>query len=208
MAGREDGVCLVTIRDDRDPAGVLISFLRWQGDESSWGDRGVPLEKRRLPDLVGGMFEAALFVGPAAHHHWQHQVPELHALTTVVFPGFWCEFSGDEDIASVTALRKLTPTLSWDRVAHPRVELEYSLPEALAGSVGGKGLVTEAKILEETANLSQSSKGFILCENYQSDQMRLECLGAELVRVIARDAMQDCEVAGAQDLIRNFLRRS
>ncbi|MFF4112139.1 hypothetical protein [Streptomyces sp. NPDC001714] len=127
-------------------------------------------------EALGYAFDAVAAVVPGVHGHHRVQNPDLAPVTTIVFPAYRCEFSGQETLEEAeTRYHKMLATADVGRGPMPFLKMRFDNPRTGGGSNNpGRALARPEVLLAEIAELRNAPGGFVEYENHAGDVGRVE----------------------------------
>lgn len=121
----------------------------------------------------GYEFDAVMLIAPAVHRSHASENPDLHARTTVVFPGWHYEFSGNETEAELKfrcGNPQGIPISKLTRSPEPFLKMRYDNTRTKAGSQGPDRGFTKLPVLLRELELLEGAPGsFVEYENYRGE---------------------------------------
>ncbi|GAA3851262.1 hypothetical protein [Streptomyces sedi] len=159
-------------RDGRmDEAAVVFSRQRADG----------LADPTRAMNAVGGFsapgyrFDVLAALPPKVHRHYEYENPGLDPFVRVVFPGYTCEFAGDESEEEVLALRRLLNPSVLAREPVPYLKMRFDNTRTQARSRGSaRGFARHAMFHHELGELEGSPGSFVEFENRHHEVWRVE----------------------------------
>ncbi|MCG7202798.1 hypothetical protein [Streptomyces arenae] len=127
-------------------------------------------------EAPGYAFDSVAATVPEVHGHHRVQNPDLTPVTTIVFPAYRCEFSGQETLEEAEArYHKMLPTADIGRGPVPFLKMRFDNPRTGGGSNNpGRALARPEVLLAEIPELRNAPGGFVEYENHAGDVRRLQ----------------------------------
>lgn len=111
-------------------------------------------------------FDAVAALPPGIHRHYEYENPDFDPFVTVVFPGYRCEFAGDETAPEVLARRRLINPSVLDREPSPFLKMRYANTRTLSRSKGkDRGVAAFDVLLRELPLVENAPDSFVEFEN-------------------------------------------
>lgn len=111
-------------------------------------------------------FEAVATLPPGVHLHYEYENPDFNPFVFVVFPGYRCEFAGDESEPETLARRRLINPSVLDREPSPFLKMRYDNTRTLSRSKGkDRGIAAINVLLRELPLLEDAPGSFVEFEN-------------------------------------------
>ncbi|MDT0268052.1 hypothetical protein RM844_17360 [Streptomyces sp. DSM 44915] len=121
----------------------------------------------------GFAFDTLAALPPAVHQHYEYENPELNPFVYEVFPGYACEFAGDENEAETQARRRLISPSTLDREPVPYLKMRFRNTRTGVHSQGTqRGLAPLAILHQELAGLMDAPGSFVEFENRHHEVWR------------------------------------
>jgi hypothetical protein len=111
-------------------------------------------------------FDTLASLPPSIHRQYQYELPEFTPFVVVVFPGYRCEFAGDESEPETLARRRLINPSVLDREPSPFLKMRYDNTRTLSRSKGkDRGIAAINVLLRELPLLEDAPGSFVEFEN-------------------------------------------
>jgi hypothetical protein len=181
----EGRVFLVTVRDRLDPLAVKeFGGALWE--RASEISEGKPLQILEHLSWGHEFFDSAGIFRQDAHGMFP-ELAEAGVKLWVAFPMARCEFSGDEDLAEIAAIRRdFVCTIDWYRNIAPKIRLAFENTKTKARTRGkGRGLAAVSTLTREMRLLVGAPGSWLEVENYRHLVCRLSAGHGDQLDLVA-----------------------
>ena len=169
-----ENIILLSIRDDfnRHSAIEYIDYLTSCDKSFLMCDL---IKKDSILSFTKTKMNASVFLGPMNHTSFKAEAPEVHLKTTVCFPIYNCEFTGNESTKEIFLMRRdFVSTVNWNRFPSPKILFRFDNPKTKAGTIGKKfGLIKMEVVKNEIENLSGVENGFMEILNFNERYLKI-----------------------------------